>query len=259
MRLDGAELYELLHRGTRGDIAFYQRACGTAPRVLELGCGYGRVALALAQPGREVVAVDIDESLLARARDADRAGQVQWLMGDMRSLELGRHFDRVVIAYNTLCCLLSDADVFACLAVVRRHMSEDAQLLLDVYDSGHVDEDEPGENEPADDDPSDAEHDDSEHQPPGEPGESHIVAMEYRGELLDVFEQTDLDVSARRADTTYRFVSRVGDASLRRTIAQRYFRREDLHRLLSAAGLTVREIDDRETPQLFVVAEATGP
>ena len=42
-----AELYELLHSGTPGDLAFYRKWCRGADNVLELGCGYGRVLCAL--------------------------------------------------------------------------------------------------------------------------------------------------------------------------------------------------------------------
>jgi ubiquinone/menaquinone biosynthesis C-methylase UbiE len=52
-----------------GDIAFYDRlARATGGPVLELGCGTGRIALALAQAGLSVTGVDISTGMLALAR-----------------------------------------------------------------------------------------------------------------------------------------------------------------------------------------------
>ncbi|MDX6768074.1 MAG: class I SAM-dependent methyltransferase [Elusimicrobiota bacterium] len=47
-------------------------------RVLDLGCGTGRHALALAAAGARVAGVDLSAGMLAAARAKDRAGQVDW-------------------------------------------------------------------------------------------------------------------------------------------------------------------------------------
>ena len=52
-----------------GDIAFYDRlAQATGGPVLELGCGTGRIALALAQAGLSLTGVDVSAGMLALAR-----------------------------------------------------------------------------------------------------------------------------------------------------------------------------------------------
>jgi SAM-dependent methyltransferase len=58
---------------------------GRVARVLEAGCGTGRVAIELARRGHDVVGVDVDESMVAEARaDGRSAGvEVQWLVGDL--------------------------------------------------------------------------------------------------------------------------------------------------------------------------------
>ena len=48
-----------------GDIVFYDRlAQATGGPVLELGCGTGRIALALAQAGLSVTGVDVSAGML---------------------------------------------------------------------------------------------------------------------------------------------------------------------------------------------------
>jgi SAM-dependent methyltransferase len=67
-------------------------------RVLDAGCGTGRVAIELARRGIEVVGVDADASMLATARAASAA--VEWVLADLTTLALGRRFDLVVLAGN---------------------------------------------------------------------------------------------------------------------------------------------------------------
>jgi len=68
-------------------------------RVLDAGCGPGLLAIALAQRGADVVAVDLAGSLLdvarARVARAEVRGRVELRLGDMLDPTLG-HFDYVV-------------------------------------------------------------------------------------------------------------------------------------------------------------------
>jgi cyclopropane fatty-acyl-phospholipid synthase-like methyltransferase len=64
-------------------------------RVLDLGCGMGEpIARYILESGRDVVGVDSSESMIAmcRARFPER----EWIVGDMRELDLGRRFDGIV-------------------------------------------------------------------------------------------------------------------------------------------------------------------
>jgi SAM-dependent methyltransferase len=74
-------------------------------RVLDAGCGTGRVAARLAELGYLCVGVDADRSMLAQAQALPV--QVSWLLADLAALdtdapELGRPFDLVVAAGNVL-------------------------------------------------------------------------------------------------------------------------------------------------------------
>lgn len=67
-------------------------------RVLDAGCGAGQMAVALAERGAEVVAVDISPRLLAVARERTPApllDRIAFVTGDMLDPSLGR-FDHVV-------------------------------------------------------------------------------------------------------------------------------------------------------------------
>lgn len=68
-------------------------------RVLDAGCGTGALALEAASRGAEVVAIDLSATLVelaqARAADISGVGSIDFMVGDMRSLDLGC-FDHVV-------------------------------------------------------------------------------------------------------------------------------------------------------------------
>jgi SAM-dependent methyltransferase len=81
--------------GEAGFVAALDPAPAT---VLDAGCGTGRVAIELAGRGMTVVGVDVDRSMLDRARRA--VPDVEWVEHDLATLDLGRVFDVVVMAGN---------------------------------------------------------------------------------------------------------------------------------------------------------------
>ena len=74
-------------------------------RVLDAGCGTGRVGGHLAAAGHEVVGVDLDPELIAAA-EADHPGP-RWIVGDLAELDLpargiAEPFDGIVCAGNVM-------------------------------------------------------------------------------------------------------------------------------------------------------------
>lgn len=59
-------------------------ACGPAKRALDVGCGTGKVARAVAQRALEVVGIDTSAAMLARAQVPDN---VQLVQADVRNLQ----------------------------------------------------------------------------------------------------------------------------------------------------------------------------
>ena len=135
-----AWLYELLHRGQRGDKAFYRRECEGAAHVLEAGVGWGRLLDPLTRAARRVTGIDQHPGLLARAADRlsalpkTRAAKVRLTPADLLSPPEGAPpYDRVLLPFNTLFCLPDEAAQRAALTALRRVAAPDARLVLDVY------------------------------------------------------------------------------------------------------------------------------
>lgn len=131
-----AWLYELTHTGRPGDEVFYAEQCKGLARVLEFGCGSGRVLRRLGSPGRQVAGVDLSAASLARARatlEAERVEGVELFRGDMRWWRGEEPFDAVLIPYNGLFALDGEADVAACLANAAANLRPGGWLQFDVY------------------------------------------------------------------------------------------------------------------------------
>jgi SAM-dependent methyltransferase len=98
-----------------------------APRsVLDAGCGTGRVGRELAHRGFDVVGVDIDDAMLATARQ--KAPGIEWRTADLAEVELGRTFDVIVMAGNVMIFLARGTED----AVVRnmaRHLAPGGRLI----------------------------------------------------------------------------------------------------------------------------------
>ena len=69
-------------------------------RVLDAGCGTGRVAVELDRRGVSVVGVDLDAAMLATAREKHPG--LRWDEADLSRLELAVTFDLVVAAGNVM-------------------------------------------------------------------------------------------------------------------------------------------------------------
>lgn len=133
---DDADLYDLVSPRDRMMERFYVEAAGgPGQRVLELACGSGRFTVPLAASGALVVGGDLSETMLARARSAaaDRGVSADFLQLDMRDFVLGRHFDAIVIAANSLLHLHSRADFARAFSTIRQHLAPGGRLAFDIF------------------------------------------------------------------------------------------------------------------------------
>lgn len=95
-------------------------------RVLDAGCGTGRMAIELARRGVAVVGVDLDEVMLAQARA--KAPQLDWRLGDLATIEVGQRFDCVVLAGNVMIYLTPGTEA-ATLANMAGHLKPGGVLV----------------------------------------------------------------------------------------------------------------------------------
>ncbi len=98
--------------------------------VVEWGAGTGRVAAPLAAAGHDVTAVEVSSGMVDRGRK--KAPGLEWVVGDMRTVDLGRRFGLAVCAFNAFLCLLSVEDALAFLRNARGHLEPGGLLGVEV-------------------------------------------------------------------------------------------------------------------------------
>ena len=155
LTLSGTEYDEYFDARARGgqDVhgeASFVESLG-ARTVLDAGCGTGRVAIELARRGLDVVGVDVDAGLLARARQ--KAPHLTWILADLVDVTLPavpaadagagsstphppgaggaatpRRFDCVVLAGNVLIFLARGTEA-AAVANMARHLAPGGRLV----------------------------------------------------------------------------------------------------------------------------------
>jgi ubiquinone/menaquinone biosynthesis C-methylase UbiE len=116
------------------EIALTERFLPAAGTVLDLGCGNGRVALALAARGFEVEGLDISPSMIDEARAAATAAGVNahFRVGDAVSLPQGENaLAAVVFACNGIGHLTREGKV-ACLVELHRVLRPGGIALLSM-------------------------------------------------------------------------------------------------------------------------------
>lgn len=109
-----------------GEATFCEWLVAPGGRVLDAGCGTGRVSIRLAERGYLVTGVDVDEGMLAVART--RAPQLRWLTADLASLDLGETYDLVVAAGNVI-PLVAEGTEATVVANLAAHLAPDGLLV----------------------------------------------------------------------------------------------------------------------------------
>ncbi|MEQ1699153.1 MAG: class I SAM-dependent methyltransferase [Ilumatobacteraceae bacterium] len=119
-------------RDLDGEARFVDAMAGRGARVLDAGCGPGRVGARLAALGHTVVGVDIDPALIVEA-EAECPGSI-WLARDLSALDLpadgvAEPFDVILSAGNVMTFLAPSTrrDV---LERLRAHLAPEGRLVI---------------------------------------------------------------------------------------------------------------------------------
>ncbi|MCB0973047.1 MAG: class I SAM-dependent methyltransferase [Actinobacteria bacterium] len=104
-------------------------------RVLDAGCGPGRVSAVLHHRGHTVVGVDADPTLVAAAQ-TDHPGPT-WVVADLAELDLAsldepEPFDAAVLAGNVMLFIAPDTEVDV-LKSVARHVKEGGPIVTGFH------------------------------------------------------------------------------------------------------------------------------
>lgn len=122
------------------DVRFYLHAVRQyGDPVLELGCGTGRITMAIAAAGHRITGLDISGKMLERAAEkraalcAETQQRVHLLQADMTKFELGEKFKTIIIPFRPFQHLLETKEQIHCLECARKHLAPGGRLIVDFF------------------------------------------------------------------------------------------------------------------------------
>lgn len=226
-----ARLYAALHQGTDGDVDFYVETCRGAKRIVELGCGYGRLLVPLAAAGRTLIGVDDDAEMLELAEQniaglaPDKREGIELVRADMLVYEPQGPVDAVIIPHSGIYCLLDPGQILSLFERVRSWLGEGGVLALDAYRADEFHEESRPEDLP--DDAAQA-----------------VAGLDLDGVHYEVLEASTWDRDEQRMDARYIHVAETVEAEPPQyVISQRYLLLPELESLLVRAGFDAPKID----------------
>ena len=125
-----AELYDAFCAG-REDFDFYLPLVMSAESVLDVGCGTGellRTARKAGHTGR-LCGLDPAEAMLDQAR---KRPDIEWVHGDLASVDWRSEFDLVVMTGHAFQVLLEDDQLHASLSAIRSALTEDGRFVFET-------------------------------------------------------------------------------------------------------------------------------
>ncbi|HEY66585.1 MAG TPA: class I SAM-dependent methyltransferase [Caldilineae bacterium] len=247
-----ARFYDYEYGQLDADVPMY---LGFADRVggpiLELGCGTGRLVVALAAAGFHVTGVDVSRAMLdiarRKAQDAGVADQVHLVQASMEHIALHQPFHMALCALNSF-MLLGDLEAqLRALRCWHRHLRPGGLLIIDLFP----------------------------------PHPARLAEEDGRLILQYVWEDVEegltilkhhvrrVDFAEQKVYVHYLYDEVAPDGTLRRTVApfvMRYLGRFEMELLLEKAGYTVEaiygswELDpfESESDRMIFVAHRRG-
>jgi len=115
-----------------GEARFVDALAPRGARILDAGCGPGRVGSALAALGHDVVGVDVDPELITAAQH-DHPGPA-WLVGDLAELDLAAHgitagFD-VILSVGNVMPFLAPSTRQTVLSRLGAHLGDGGRIVI---------------------------------------------------------------------------------------------------------------------------------
>ena len=125
-----ADLYDVLGPWAKSDDFYLDLAMG-AQSVLDVGCGTGTLLHRAREAGHtgRLVGIDPDPSMLRVAR---RYPGIEWMEGTAASMTFDGEFDLAVMMGHAFQVLITDDDVRASLAAIRRALAPGGRFAFET-------------------------------------------------------------------------------------------------------------------------------
>jgi ubiquinone/menaquinone biosynthesis C-methylase UbiE len=127
-------VYDAEFRWSREDDFFLSLVNETpAARVLDLGCGTGRLALGLSDAGHSVIGIDPAPASIEAARRKLGSREVEWIVGEAEAAP-SWSADVAIMTSHVAQFIIGDSEWSLALANLRRALVPDGRLIFDSRD-----------------------------------------------------------------------------------------------------------------------------
>ncbi len=118
------------------DSGFYlNEARKCSGKVLELGCGTGRITIKLMKAGIDITGLDISEKMLELLQEnTGKEGlEAKTHLGDMRNFKIPEKFGLAIFPYRSFLHLLTNGDRKKTLENVYSHLEKGGKVILHIF------------------------------------------------------------------------------------------------------------------------------
>ncbi len=132
-----AKYYDQYTSGFSEDLPFYLSLCGRNDRILEIGCGSGRVLKAFLEKGFNITGIDTSAQMLSMAgsklQEFIDKGRLKLMLHDFREKPLDEVFDAALITWYTFNYILERKDREIFLKNTHHSLKDGGVISLDLF------------------------------------------------------------------------------------------------------------------------------
>ncbi|MFW9952103.1 MAG: class I SAM-dependent DNA methyltransferase [Candidatus Thorarchaeota archaeon] len=136
--LYSSEFYDF--HADRDDINFYlSYAKKSTGKILDLGCGTGRILIPIAKLGKEIVGIDNSDYMLEICKKkikkefSSKASNITLKKADITNFELDEKYSLIIIPFGPFNYLESTTEQINCLTCINKHLGSEKILVFDVW------------------------------------------------------------------------------------------------------------------------------
>ncbi len=131
-----AEDYDTLCDFYKEDIKFYKnQALKINGKVLEVGCGTGRIYLELLKKEVDIYGIDISKEMLRKLKEKAKKLKLKpkVYQRDMKNFKINKKFSLIIVPFRTFLFNLTIKDQIKTLKNFKKHLSKKGKLIINFF------------------------------------------------------------------------------------------------------------------------------
>lgn len=127
------------NRSQSQDISFYIHYIQDSYRILDVGCGTGRVAMSLAHLPVEITGIDYSQPMLDIFQEklsklpVEISSKIKMHCYDMTEFDLDTIFDLIIFPFRVFQALHTAEQKCKCLQIAKKHLAPNGKIIINVF------------------------------------------------------------------------------------------------------------------------------